>query len=128
MQYVIKKIDGKPYEFDIVNCDTVKIYKKCELLGRYDLTKNVFYASVDKDWGFKAWDLLTNRQQRLVLLQANKYLLKVYKNAYYSDVKAGRFFAPTKDNLDAQNYYCDKINSIKANIELLQKEDTKIYS
>lgn len=121
MQYYIKRIDNKKFEFNIVNCDTCKIYMDDYLIGRYNFKENAYFPVVD-DYNLNFFKKLTKRQQKLVLLTANKYFLKVYENIYHSKIIVGEFFAPTEENLKHQKYYIDNINRLKDNIKSICKE------
>ena len=125
-KYNIKIIDAKEFEFDFINCDTCKIFKDGFLIGRYNFNENKFEA--DNFWGAKVLDFeqLTPRQQKLVLINANKYFYNMYSKIYFQLLKQGEFFAPTDENEQRQLYYIKSINKIKNNINILKNIDNSI--
>lgn len=120
MEYKIIKIDKKEIEYNFINCDTCKIYLNGFLIGRYNFAENEYIPAIDEWYSIDKFALLTKRQQKLVLIGANRYFLKIYKNIYFEKLKNGDFFAPTDETLQQQKYYFDKINKCIINIEILK--------
>lgn len=124
--YLVKVIDRKEFEFNFVNCDTCKIFKDGFLIGRYNFNENKFIP--DEFWGSKVKDFeqLTPRQQKLVLISANRYFYNIYSKTYFQLLKQGEFFAPTEENEKRQAYYIKNINTTMNNILKLKNIDTLI--
>jgi len=121
-QYGIEIIDRKEFEFDFVNCNTCKIYKNGFLIGRYDFNENQFNPT--DLWGGipdPSFEKLTNRQQKLVLISANKYFYILYSRIYKNLLQSGAFFSPTTENLEKQLYYTNKLKKLKNNIKILME-------
>lgn len=121
MEYLIKKIDSKEFEYNLVNCDTCRIFLNGFQIGKYNFNNNTYYSDVD-DWCvIDYFERLTARQKGLILINANKYFIKLYKKIYYDKLKDGHFFAPTDENLEKQLYYITKIQKCKNNILAIEK-------
>lgn len=76
MDYLIKKIDKKEYEYNLANCDTCKIFLNGFLIGRYDFLKNEYIPAIDDWYNVDHFAQRTKRQQKLILKYANKFFSK----------------------------------------------------
>ena len=117
MNYYIKKIDRKEFEYNFVNCDTCKIFVSGFLMGRYDFNKNKFFSD-GCDWCMTNYfKKLTDRQKDLVLIHANKYFIKIYEKALKKWLNSGESFTPTDENFDKTTYYLKAISQCRKNID-----------
>ena len=119
MEYLIKKIDRKEFEFDLANCDTCKIFLNGFLIGRYDFLKAEYSPAIDDWFTNDYFERLTKRQQKLVLKYANIYFLKLYKKIDIDLIKQGAFFSPAPEVIEKEEYYTSRIRKINENIKNL---------
>ena len=123
MEYKIIKVDTKEIEYNYVNCDTCKIFLNGFLIGRYNITKNEYTPAVDNWFSIEDYfKKLTQRQQKIVLINANKYFYNIYKKIYYDKLKNGEFFAPAEENLKEQLYCSEKMLRCENNILNIKNE------
>ena len=98
---MIKKVDGYEIEFSLANCDTCKVFINGFLDGRYDITTDTFTPCED-EWFKSVFETLTERQKRLVIKYANKFMIANYEDVY-------------KGHEDSK-YFIEQVNKCKRNI------------
>lgn len=100
-------------EYALANCDTCKVYLNGFLLGRYNFMENKFAEVRDEDWGFCAYDNLTERQKRLINEQACKWFLRIYNEEF----ERQKLTWGNTISLDSWNYYTKMIEKLKDNLK-----------
>lgn len=90
MGYIIKKIDTHEIELRILSEDTIEICIDGFRDGYFNYIQNIFIPCQ-----YSHYKNLTARQQKNILIAANRYFLNVYKEDFYIRLQAGEFFAPT---------------------------------
>lgn len=126
LQYAMQKIDSKNFEFDLLNASDCAICLNGFRIGKYDFMENRFFPTnlwenlnLTENENFNTTFFeLTQRQQNLVLLYANKYFKKMYQDIYNAKLKAGKFFAPTQETIQNELYYINRIKKANENIKI----------
>lgn len=115
MGYIIKKIDTHEIELRILGEDTIEICIDGFKDGYFNYVQNIFIPSMYSHFG-----KLTKRQQKNILISANRYFLKIYRQDFYERLQAGEFFTPTIQGYKKEMHLRGRILTLHRNIEKLK--------
>lgn len=122
IKYGIAKLNNSIVEFNFVNCDTCKIFIDTIFFAYYNFANNILSFDYNQTQILNKENLkYTDKEYNFFIENANKYFLKIYEEIYREKNEKGEFFSPTTKTQEEINYYLDKINKCKENIEYVQR-------